>query len=343
MDDPLLRIFAGDRMKAIMDKLGVPRGEPIEAGMVSRSIESAQRKVENRNFEIRKQLLDYDNVANEQRKIIYAQRNEILEVEDPIELVTRLRDGAMEAMVRSYVPHESIEEQWDLPGLQAELQKVYGLAIDLQAVVESQEELDDAGVVALVAKAATDLYTAKWETVGRTAFSGFERSVLIQHLDHAWREHLAALDLLRQGIHLRGYAQKDPKQEYKREAFTLFEQLLERVRDSVTRLLMNVEVQTQEQAEAAAREAQERAAALTASQMQFTHADFSPEASFSAEDPQALALAAQEASSPAPPSAPASVGSSAAASPSAFPKVGRNDPCPCGSGKKYKHCHGLIQ
>ena len=341
MDDPLLRIFAGDRMKAIMDKLGVPRGEPIEAGMVSRSIESAQRKVENRNFEIRKQLLDYDNVANEQRKIIYAQRNEILEVEDPIELVTRLRDGAMEAMVRSYVPYESIEEQWDLPGLQAELQKVYGLAIDLQAVVESQEELDDAGVVALVAKAATDLYTAKWETVGRTAFSGFERSVLIQHLDHAWREHLAALDLLRQGIHLRGYAQKDPKQEYKREAFTLFEQLLERVRDSVTRLLMNVEVQTQEQAEAAAREAQERAAALTASQMQFTHADFSPEASFSAEDPQALALAAQEASPPAQPSAPASVGSSAAAS--AFPKVGRNDPCPCGSGKKYKHCHGLIQ
>jgi preprotein translocase subunit SecA len=211
--------------------------------------------------------------------------------------------------------------------------------------VESQEELDDAGVVALVTKAATDLYTAKWQTVGRTAFSGFERSVLIQHLDHAWREHLAALDLLRQGIHLRGYAQKDPKQEYKREAFTLFEQLLERVRDSVTRLLMNVEVQTQEQAEAAAREAQERAAALTASQMQFTHADFSPEASFSAEDPQALALAAQDAAPPAQPSAPASGGSStsASASASAFPKVGRNDPCPCGSGKKYKHCHGLIQ
>jgi len=345
MDDPLLRIFAGDRMKAIMDKLGVPRGEPIEAGMVSRSIESAQRKVENRNFEIRKQLLDYDNVANEQRKIIYSQRNEILEVGDPSELVSRLRDGAVETLVRNFVPRESIEEQWDLPGLQSELVTVYGLTMNLQTMVENKEELGDEDLAALIVKAAGDAYESKWKSVGREAFAGFERSVLIQHLDNAWREHLAALDLLRQGIHLRGYAQKDPKQEYKREAFVLFEQLLERVRDSVTRLLMTVEVQTQEQAEAAARDAQERAAAIAASQMQFTHADFSPEASFSGEDPQALALAAQEAvSSSALPDATANTGASSAASgPAAYPKVGRNEPCPCGSGKKYKHCHGLIR
>ena len=342
MDDPLLRIFAGDRMKAIMDKLGVPRGEPIEAGMVSRSIESAQRKVENRNFEIRKQLLDYDNVANEQRKIIYAQRNEILEGEDPTELVTRLRDGAVDSLVRNFVPRESIEEQWDLAGLQSELATVYGLQIDLPAVVDGQDELSDEDLSAVIVRAAGEAYAAKWAVVGRSSFSGFERSVLIQHLDHAWREHLAALDLLRQGIHLRGYAQKDPKQEYKREAFALFEQLLERVRDSVTRLLMNVEVQTQEQAEAAAREAQERAAALAASQMQFTHADFSPEASFSGEDPETLALAAQASSGRAGP-ASGETSTSPRSAAAALPKVGRNDPCPCGSGKKYKHCHGLIQ
>jgi preprotein translocase subunit SecA len=345
MDDPLLRIFAGDRMKAIMDKLGVPRGEPIEAGMVSRSIESAQRKVENRNFEIRKQLLDYDNVANEQRKIIYAQRNEILEGEDPTELVTRLRDGAVDSLVRNFVPRESIEEQWDLAGLQSELATVYGLQIDLPAVVDGQDELSDEDLSAVIVRAAGEAYAAKWAVVGRSSFSGFERSVLIQHLDHAWREHLAALDLLRQGIHLRGYAQKDPKQEYKREAFALFEQLLERVRDSVTRLLMNVEVQTQEQAEAAAREAQERAAALAASQMQFTHADFSPEASFSGEDPETLAQAAQAAQASSGRAGPASgeTSTSPRSAAAALPKVGRNDPCPCGSGKKYKHCHGLIQ
>jgi preprotein translocase subunit SecA len=208
-------------------------------------------------------------------------------------------------------------------------------------MVENKEELGDEDLAALIVKAAGDAYESKWKSVGREAFAGFERSVLIQHLDNAWREHLAALDLLRQGIHLRGYAQKDPKQEYKREAFVLFEQLLERVRDSVTRLLMTVEVQTQEQAEAAARDAQERAAAIAASQMQFTHADFSPEASFSGEDPQALALAAQETvSSSALPDATANTGASG---PAAYPKVGRNEPCPCGSGKKYKHCHGLIR
>ncbi|MGA0101676.1 MAG: preprotein translocase subunit SecA, partial [Burkholderiaceae bacterium] len=225
MDDPLLRIFAGDRMKAIMDKLGVPRGEPIEAGMVSRSIESAQRKVENRNFDIRKQLLEYDNVANEQRQIIYSQRNEVLEAADPSELVTGLRAGAVESLVRRYVPVNSIEEQWELEPLQDELAQQFGVVLDLKKCLDEHDELDDQGLADLAVQAANAAYEAKWKQVGREPFADFERSILIQTVDQSWREHLAALDHLRQGIHLRGYAQKDPKQEYKRESFALFEQL----------------------------------------------------------------------------------------------------------------------
>ncbi|MFM1849634.1 MAG: preprotein translocase subunit, partial [Pseudomonadota bacterium] len=255
MDDPLLRIFAGERMKAIMDRLGVPRGEAIEAGMVTRSIESAQRKVENRNFEIRKQLLDYDNVANDQRKIIYAQRNEILESQDLSELIARLRDGAMTAAVRQHVPVESIEEQWDLPALSEQLEKTYRLSIDLAAIVSSRQELDDQGLVDLVCERAAEAYAQKIAPVPEGLFHDFERSVLLQHLDSAWREHLAALDHLRQGIHLRGYAQKDPKQEYKREAFHLFESLLERVRDEVIALLMSVEVASEQEIAQAAEQA----------------------------------------------------------------------------------------
>jgi preprotein translocase subunit SecA len=356
MDDPLLRIFAGDRMKAIMDKLGVPRGEPIEAGMVSRSIESAQRKVENRNFDIRKQLLEYDNVANEQRQIIYSQRNEVLEAQDPAELITGLRIGAVEALVRRYVPVNSIEEQWELEPLQEELAQQFGLALDLKKCVDEQDELDDQGVADLVVQAATQAYEEKWKQVGRDPFIDFERSILIQTVDQSWREHLAALDHLRQGIHLRGYAQKDPKQEYKRESFALFEQLLERVRDSVTRVLMNVQVQSQEEAEEAARLANARAQAL-ADAANTLHASFNPEAAFSSDDPEALALAAQDLAAnnlsgePARlsqgPVAGQSLGSSTGGDQAQpvrrdLPKVGRNEPCPCGSGKKFKHCHGAL-
>ena len=212
------RIFAGDRMKAIMDKLGVPRGEPIEAGMVSRSIESAQRKVENRNFDIRKQLLEYDNVANEQRQIIYSQRNEVLEASDPSELVGDLRAGAVEALVRRHVPVNSIEEQWALEPLQDELAQQFGVVLDLKKLVDEQDELDDQGLADLAVQAANSVYEEKWKRVGREPFADFERSIIIQTVDQSWREHLAALDHLRQGIHLRGYAQKDPKQEYKRES-----------------------------------------------------------------------------------------------------------------------------
>ena len=355
MDDPLLRIFAGDRMKAIMDKLGVPRGEPIEAGMVSRSIESAQRKVENRNFDIRKQLLEYDNVANEQRQIIYSQRNEVLEASDPSELVGDLRAGAVEALVRRYVPFNSIEEQWALEPLQDELAQQFGVVLDLKKLVDEQDELDDQGLADLAVQAANSVYEEKWKRVGREPFADFERSIIIQTVDQSWREHLAALDHLRQGIHLRGYAQKDPKQEYKRESFTLFEQLLERVRDSVSRVLINVQVQSQEEAEEAARLANARALAL-AQAASPTHAEFNPEVSFSADDPEALAIAAQGQSTNALAQAlaqsagqfPASMPGSAASDQAQtvrrdMPKVGRNEPCPCGSGKKFKHCHGTLK
>ncbi|MRD56551.1 preprotein translocase subunit SecA [Betaproteobacteria bacterium LSUCC0115] len=323
MDDPLLRIFAGERMKAIMDRLGVPRGEAIEAGMVTRSIESAQRKVENRNFEIRKQLLDYDNVANDQRKIIYAQRNEILESQDLSDLIARLRDGAMTAAVRQHVPVESIEEQWDLPALSEQLEKTYRLSIDLAAIVSSRQELDDQGLVDLVCERAAEAYAQKIAPVPEGLFHDFERSVLLQHLDSAWREHLAALDHLRQGIHLRGYAQKDPKQEYKREAFHLFESLLERVRDEVIALLMSVEVASEQEIAQAAEQAQAKAAA-TPKDLSFNHPDFNGQDDQDATDDQAPTAASQTVRRE-------------------FPKVGRNDPCPCGSGQKFKNCHGALK
>ncbi|CAM8658769.1 SecA Preprotein translocase subunit SecA (ATPase, RNA helicase) [Burkholderiales bacterium] len=329
MDDPLLRIFAGDRMKAIMDRLGVPRGEAIEAGMVTRSIEGAQRKVENRNFEIRKQLLEYDNVANEQRQIIYAQRNEILESDDLSGLVRQLRDGAIEASVRSFIPVQSIEEQWDLPAAEAVLRERFRLEVALSAQVQQAQEIDDDGVVALAVEAAQTAYDQKLALVPSGAFHEFERSILLQHLDSAWREHLAALDHLRQGIHLRGYAQKDPKQEYKREAFALFEQLLARVRDDVTGLLMSVEIASEEEAARAAAEAEaarEAAAAAATKGMHFTHAASPEEEGFLADSDVAAADAAAD-------SGPIRRDT---------PKVGRNEPCPCGSGKKFKSCHGRL-
>ena len=320
MDDPLLRIFAGERMKSIMAKLGVPRGEPIEAAMVSRSIESAQRKVENRNFEIRKQLLEYDNVANEQRQIIYAQRNEVLESEDLGGFVAGLRQGALCALARAHVPLESIEEQWDLPGLEAALRDQYRLEVSLSALLETEDELDDEGVVSHVCAAADRSYREKLDRLPPGVFLEFERSVLLQHVDSHWREHLAALDHLRQGIHLRGYAQKDPKQEYKREAFGLFEELLGRVRDDVTRTLLTVQVATEEEVSQAA----QAVAPPVPREVSYTHAAFDGPQPDDADRP---VVSAEPAAMPVRRD---------------FPKVGRNDPCPCGSGKKYKVCHGAL-
>src|SRR3569623_574356 len=236
----------------------MPEGEPIEAGIVSRSIEAAQRKVEARNFDIRKQLLEYDDVANDQRKVIYQQRNEILEAKSLVNQIANLREGTMEDLVRAFVPAESVEEQWDLPSLHKALRDEYLLDVPIAEQVEKSDSVSDEDVVEMVVTAAKAAFQSKLDLVGEEQFTPFMRMVLLQHLDTNWREHLAALDYLRQGIHLRGYAQKNPKQEYKREAFELFSQLIDTVKTDVTKVLLTVRVQTQEQAAEAAQAAQER-------------------------------------------------------------------------------------
>jgi len=246
LDDPLLRIFAGDRVRAVMDRLKMPEGEPIEAGIVTRSIESAQRKVEARNFDIRKQLLEYDDVANDQRKVIYQQRNELLEATDISEMITSLRQGLFTDVVREYVPAESVEEQWDLPALENTLANEWMVPEQLQAMLASEPNLTDDDIVDRVVAAADAVYQAKIDVVGKESFGGFERNVMLQSVDSHWREHLAALDHLRQGIHLRGYAQKNPKQEYKREAFELFGTMLDMIKNEVVRLVITVRIQTRE-------------------------------------------------------------------------------------------------
>lgn len=330
LDDPLMRIFAGDRVRAIMDRLKLPEGEPIEAGMVTRSIESAQRKVEARNFDIRKQLLEYDDVANDQRKIIYQQRNELLEAADTTETISHLRHGALTDIFRQHVPAESVEEQWDVAAVENELRNTWQLEVPLTQWLKDDEQLTDEDLLARTLQAADDVYAAKVALVGAEAFAGFERSIVLQSLDMHWREHLAALDMLREGIHLRSYAQKNPKQEYKREAFELFGQMLDRVKHDVTRVLMTVRVQTQEQLEQA-EERIEAAGEKVLERAQLQHAEFDDLAEV------ALGDAGQD-------ELPLGVATAAKAEPvrREGPKLGRNDPCWCGSGKKYKHCHGKL-
>ena len=298
MEDPLLRIFAGEKMQALMNKLRLPEGEAIEAGIVSRSIETAQRKVESRNFDIRKQLLEYDDVANDQRKEIYALRNEILENKDVSGPVKELRDGYFTSLFRHYVPADTVEEQWDLEGLEKELKEQWNLDVPLKATLEKSESSDDQELLDMLLAATNKVYDEKVALVGHEAFAQFERNVLLQFLDQRWREHLSQLDMLRQGIYLRGYAQKQPKQEYKREAFELFANLLETVGADVTRVLMNVQIRQPEPEEVAAAQQEAQAPAQ--------QEDLPQE-----EDP--------------------------------FAHVGRNDPCPCGSGKKFKDCHGKLR
>lgn len=310
MEDPLLRIFAGEKMQALMNKLRLPEGEAIEAGIVSRSIESAQRKVESRNFDIRKQLLEYDDVANDQRREIYVLRNEILENKDVSGPVKELRDGFFTSLFRSYVPEDTVEEQWDLDGLEKVLKEEWNLDLPLKATLEKSESSDDQELLDMVIKASNEVYDGKVALVGKEAWQEFERNVLLQFLDQHWREHLSQLDMLRQGIHLRGYAQKQPKQEYKREAFELFSALLQTVGEDVTRVLMNVQIRQptpEEQAQQQAMQAQE--AHVDESEGQLKGPMFEQEA--------------DEAEK--------------------FAHVGRNDPCPCGSGKKFKDCHGKLK
>ncbi|MFZ9468287.1 MAG: preprotein translocase subunit SecA, partial [Limnohabitans sp.] len=263
LDDPLMRIFAGERVKAIMDRLKMPEGEAIEAGMVTRSIESAQRKVEARNFDIRKQLLEYDDVSNDQRKVIYQQRNDILDASDLSAQIASLREGCFTDLVRQYVPAESMEEQWDLQSLQSLLAKEWQIEVPLVATLQSATDITDEDILEMVVQAAHQAFQVKLDQVGAEQFTPFMRMVLLQNIDSHWREHLAALDYLRQGIHLRGYAQKQPKQEYKREAFELFAQLLDMVRNEVTRLLMTVQIQSQAQIDAAAQDIEARAEAIS--------------------------------------------------------------------------------
>ncbi len=313
LDDPLMRIFAGDRVRSIMERLKMPDGEAIEAGIVTRSIESAQRKVEARNFDIRKQLLEYDDVSNDQRKVIYQQRNDILEAQSLDAQIGNLRESTMSDVVRTYVPADSVEEQWDLAGLEKTLRDEWQLDVPLAAEVEKSQSITDEEIVEKVVKAADESFNTKVERVGLEQFTPFMRMILLQSIDSHWREHLAALDYLRQGIHLRGYAQKNPKQEYKREAFELFAQLLDVVKMDVTRVLMTVRIQSQEEVAQAAEAIEERAERI--SNVTYTHPNEDGSVS---EEPDLATLAAE------------------------VPKVGRNDPCPCGSGKKYKQCHGRL-
>ena len=313
LEDPLMRIFAGDRVRAIMDRLKMPEGEAIEAGIVSRSIEGAQRKVEARNFDVRKQLLEYDDVSNDQRKVIYQQRNEILESDSVLAQITNLRKSAMTGVVRTWVPSESVEEQWDLPALEKALAEEWQVQVELRAAVDESDTITDDEIVGKVVAAADAAFDAKLSAVGVEQFNPFMRMVLLQAIDSHWREHLAALDYLRQGIHLRGYAQKNPKQEYKREAFELFSQLLDVVKMEVTRLLLTVRIQSPDQVAEAAEAIEQQATQV--GNVTYTHPN--EDGSVSQETDPATLVAE-------------------------VPRVGRNDPCPCGSGKKYKSCHGKL-
>jgi len=337
LEDPLLRIFAGDRVRAIMDRLRMPEGEAIEAGIVTRSIESAQRKVEARNFDIRKQLLEYDDVANDQRKVIYQQRNELLEAHDITETITAMRHAVVTDVVHQFIPAGSIEEQWDAPELEEALRTDWQLDLAVQEMINESQSLDADDILDAVLSAADESYEAKVALVGRESFSAFERSIMLQTLDRSWREHLAALDHLRQGIHLRGYAQKNPKQEYKREAFELFEALLNIIKTEVTRIVMNVRIQSPEQLEEAAEQYEEQGSHVE--NVEFRHAEFAEAASAA---PAAMAVDAATQMVDQAMSRGGHGGAGAASAEAGIPKVGRNDPCPCGSGKKYKQCHGRL-
>jgi preprotein translocase subunit SecA len=317
LDDALMRIFAGDRVKAIMDRLKMPDGEAIEAGIVTRSIESAQRKVEARNFDMRKQLLEYDDVSNDQRKVIYQQRNEILDASDLTAQIASLREGCFTDLARQYVPVESVEEQWDLPGLEKVLADEWQIQVPLQQTVQTASAITDEEIVEKVCAAADDAFNTKVAQVAGGQFTQFERMVLLQSIDTHWREHLSALDYLRQGIHLRGYAQKQPKQEYKREAFELFGQLLDSVKNDVTKVLVTVKIQSGEQLEQAAEELEARGENI---------ANVTYTAPTETGEVETIIDADSQNRNTG----------------SAVPRVGRNDPCPCGSGKKYKQCHGKL-
>ncbi len=312
LEDPLLRIFASDRVASIMNRLKMPEGEAIEHPWVTRAIENAQRKVEQRNFDIRKQLLEYDDVSNDQRKVIYEQRNELLASVDVADTIRAMRDDVLNSAIDLYIAPGSMDEQWDVSGLEKSLAGQFTLDLPLQQWLDEDKTLNEESLRKKICVAADALYQEKEAQVGVEGLRQFERSIMLQSLDSHWREHLSALDHLRQGIHLRGYAQKQPKQEYKREAFELFSGMLTAIKAEVSQITLTVQVRSQEDIEAV--EQRDELA-----NVQYQHADYDEALASSSDEPSAAQPFARE-----------------------YAKVGRNDPCPCGSGKKYKQCHGRL-
>ena len=322
LDDSLMRIFAGDRVKSIMDRLKMPDGEAIEAGIVTRSIESAQRKVEARNFDMRKQLLEYDDVANDQRQVIYQQRNDIMDAPSLSAQIKSLREGCFTDLTRQYIPVESVEEQWDIAGLEKVLREEWQVDLPLTQELEKSSTVVDEDIVEKVLVATNAAFAEKLALIGEENFLQFKRMVLLQSIDTHWREHLSSLDYLRKGIHLRGYAQKQPKQEYKREAFELFGQLLDSVKNEVTKTLMTVKIQSSEQLNEAADAIESRSENIA--NVTYT----APTESGDIETRVAEETQRRAENLPLPDEV--------------MQRVGRNDPCPCGSGKKFKQCHGKL-
>ena len=321
-----MRIFGEpEKTKALLARVGMKEGEVIESKLLSRQIERAQRKVEAHNFDIRKQLLKYDDVANDQRRVIYAQRTELMEAEEIGESIAGIRQEVVNALVERFVPANSVEEQWDLEGLEKALETDFGFTMDIAAWVKSDEHADPERIAARVLEEADRHYEDKVEKIGAPIMRHFEKAVMLQQLDLQWKEHLAAMDYLRQGIHLRGYAQKNPEQEYKREAFAMFGEMLDRVKHDVISIVSRVQIRSEEEVEAIERRRREAAAA----KLHLQHAE--------------AESATGGGAGPGPLARPQAAGAEA---PEPFVrqerKVGRNEPCPCGSGKKYKHCHGQL-
>jgi preprotein translocase subunit SecA len=319
LEDDLMRIFASDRVAGLMQKLGMGNGEAIEHPWVTRSIENAQRKVENRNFDIRKEILAYDDVANDQRKVIYAQRNELMEAGDISEIIVEIRKDVINQLITQYIPPRTLEEQWDIQGLEEYIYQEFNAEIPIQKMLDDDKRMQESDLRVRIIEILNQLYQQKETQMTSEVARHFEKSVMLQILDNSWKEHLSAMDYLRKGIHLRGYAQKDPKQEYKREAFEMFTSLLDHIKYEVTRVLFRVQVQQEEDVRAMDEQMQ------APKEMHFEHAE-------------ATAMGEYEATEELP----------AESAPPAQPyiregdKVGRNDPCPCGSGKKYKQCHGKL-
>ncbi|MGQ3887601.1 preprotein translocase subunit SecA [Legionella sp. CNM-1927-20] len=313
LEDNLMRIFASERVAAMMRRLGMQPGEPIEHSLVTKAIENAQRKLEGHHFDVRKQLLDYDNVANNQRKVIYTQRASIMAMTDPKEVVEAMREDVINGLVDSFIPPQSLEDQWDLKGLTKALAEDFQIQADVEQWVEEDHHIQPEQIRERIFNLSKEQYTEKENQVGREILAQFEKSIILQTMDNHWREHLAAMDYLRQGIHLRGYAQKDPKQEYKREAFSLFSEMLEALKYDLIRILSSVKIQSEADVDAA----EEQRRAEQVHQMKFVHED---EAADNSEPDTGNLIPFRRREE----------------------KVGRNDPCPCDSGKKYKNCHGKL-